>query len=93
MTCPLLALSLHRYSPLELLYSSNFAATILFLSFEAILHLHPDATGQLGRSAIRPAWAVAPSLQRSASAAVVLDVIKRLPTSDNRAPTSFPLIP
>jgi hypothetical protein len=30
---------------------------------------------------------------RAASAAVVLEVIKRLPTSDNRAPTSFPLIP
>jgi hypothetical protein len=28
-----------------------------------------------------------------ASAAVVLDVIKRVPTSENSAPTSFPLIP
>jgi hypothetical protein len=30
---------------------------------------------------------------RAARAAVVLEVIKRLPISDNRAPTSFPLIP
>ena len=30
---------------------------------------------------------------RAARAAVVLEVIKRLPISDKRAPTSFPLIP
>jgi hypothetical protein len=30
---------------------------------------------------------------RAARAAVVLEVILRLPISDNTAPTSFPLIP